>query len=80
MYKLIDQTKERDGVSLPHNVRQIDCQPAAPMHILFEHSLFKETLADGMNDRILTQFEKDTKNVEERQRPHRILKYVNSVL
>ncbi len=80
LYKLIDQTKEKDGVVLPHIVRQIDCNPAAPMNILKENALFEESLDEGMSQRLLTQFENDTKNVQENQKPKSIIKYVNSIM
>jgi hypothetical protein len=43
MYKLIDQTREKDGVIIPHIIRQIDCNPAAPINLLIENAPFKET-------------------------------------
>jgi hypothetical protein len=46
-------------------VRQIDCNPAAPIDILKDNALFEETLDDGKNMRLLSQFENDTKNVPE---------------
>ncbi len=80
LYKLIDQTKEKDGIVLPHLVRQIDCNPAAPINILKENALFEETLEEGKNMKLLSQFENDTKNVPENQKPHKIIKYVNSIM
>ena len=80
LYKLIDQTKEKDGVILPHIVRQIDCNPAASLDILRENALFEESLDEGKSQRLFTQFEKDTKDVDENKKPHRIIKYVNSIL
>ena len=80
MYKLVDETRERDGISLPHIVRQINCHPAAPMNILSENSIFEETLGEGKSQRILSQFERDTKNVTDIQKPHLIMKYVNTIL
>lgn len=80
LYKLIDQTKEKDGVMMPHVVRQIDCSPATPLSLLMENAPFEEILEEGKSERILSQFEKDIKNVPEHQRPDRILKYVNSVI
>ena len=65
---------------IPHFVRQINCSPAAPLHILTENSPFDEELEEGKKQRILTQFELDTKNLPEYQKPERILKYVNSVI
>jgi hypothetical protein len=43
MYKLIDQTREKDEVIIPHIIRQIDCNPAAPINLLIENAPFKET-------------------------------------
>jgi hypothetical protein len=80
LYKFIDQTKEKDGLMLPHIVRQIDCSPAAPLNLLIENSFFEEELDQGKKQRILTQFENDTRNAPEHQRPHRIIKYVNSII
>ena len=80
LYKLIDQTKERDGLIIPHIVRQIDCSPAAPLNILLENAFFQEELAEGKQNKILTQFESDIKNAKEEQKPHRIIKYVNSII
>jgi hypothetical protein len=80
LYKMIDQTKEKDGVELPHIVRQIDCNPAAPINILKENTLFEEFVDQGLTNKILHQFEEDTKNVPENEKPHRIIKYVNSVM
>lgn len=80
LYKYIDQTKEKDGVVLPHVVRHIECQPAAPISLLKENALFEEELDAGKRDKILKQFEEDTKAVPEYQKPHRILKYVNSII
>ena len=77
---MIDQTKEKDGVELPHVVRQIDCNPAAPVNILKDNALFDEILDEGKSGKLLNQFENDTKNVPENQKPHRIIKYVNSVM
>jgi hypothetical protein len=37
LYKLIDQTKEKDGIKLPLMIRQIDCHPAAPLNLLVEN-------------------------------------------
>ena len=54
LYKLIDQTKEKDGIVLPHVVRQIDCNPAAPLEILRENALFDEILDEGKSQRILS--------------------------
>jgi hypothetical protein len=65
LYKLIDQTKEKDGIVLPHVVRQIDCNPAAPLNILKDNALFDELLEEGKTQRLLAQFENDTKNVAE---------------
>lgn len=79
-YKLIDQTKERDGLLIPHIVRQINCNPAAPLNILTENAPFDEELDEGQKKRILSQFESDTKNVPDYQKPARILKYVNSII
>ncbi len=77
---MIDQTKEKDGVELPHVVRQIDCNPAAPVNILKDNALFDEILDEGKSGKLLNQFENDTKNVPENQKPHRIIKYVNPVM
>ncbi len=63
---------------LPHLVRQIDCNPAAPINVLKENALFDETIDEGKDLKLLTQFENDTKNVPDNQKPHRIIKYVNS--
>ena len=63
LYKMIDQTKEKDGVELPHVVRQIDCNPAAPINLLKENALFEEILDEGKTEKLLNQFELDTKNV-----------------
>ena len=49
MYKLIDQTKERDGVQLPHLIRQIEANPGAPMNLIAENAPFEETLESGKN-------------------------------
>jgi mRNA-degrading endonuclease RelE of RelBE toxin-antitoxin system len=80
LYKFIDQTKEKDGVVLPHIVRQIDCNPAAPLNLLLENAIFEEELEDGKKMKILSQFEQDTKNVQDLQKPNRIVKYVNSII
>ena len=80
LYKLIDQTKEKDGIVLPHIVRQIDCNPAAPLDILRDNALFEETVDEGKSQRLFYQFENDTKNVDENKKPQRIIKYVNSIL
>jgi hypothetical protein len=61
-------------------VRQIDANPAAPINILKENALFEEILEDGKSQKILDQFELDTKNVPDHQKPHRIIKYVNSIM
>ena len=79
MYKLIDQTREKDGVIIPHIIRQIDCNPAAPINLLIENAPFKETNDLGAEQALLNQFQNDTKNVPDYQKPDRIVKYVNTV-
>jgi hypothetical protein len=61
-------------------VRQIDCNPAAPLDILRDNALFEETVDEGKSQRLFYQFENDTKNVDENKKPQRIIKYVNSIL
>jgi hypothetical protein len=61
-------------------VRQIDCNPATPLNILRDNALFDEILDEGKTQNLLSQFESDTKNVPDDQKPHRIIKYVNSVM
>lgn len=60
-------------------VRQIDCNPAAPVELLKENSPFQEELDSGKK-KILSQFINDTKNVPDHQKPQRILKFVNSII
>ena len=50
------------------------------MNILKENALFDEILEEGKGHKILEQFELDTKNVPDNQKPHRIIKYVNSII
>lgn len=79
LYKFIEQTKEKDGLILPHIVRQIDCSPAAPIDLLMENSPYEEELDSGKK-RILSQFISDTNNVPDYQKPRRIIKFVNSII
>lgn len=79
LYKFIDQTREKDGVFVPHLERQIECHPGTPLNLVIENSIFEEELGSGSKQKVLTQFQNDTRNAPEYQRPQRILKYVNSI-
>lgn len=80
LYKLIDHVKERDGLKLPHLIRSVECHPATPLNLVIENSPFDEVLDEGVRNRLLSQFQLDTKNVDEKQKPHLILKYTNTVV
>lgn len=80
LYKFIEQTKEKDGVQMPHLERRIDCHPATPLNLVIENSIFEEELDAGKKQKVLTQFQNDTRNVPEHQKPQRILKFVNSIV
>jgi len=42
--RIIDVTRERDGVKIPFIIRQIFCHPGAPIDMLRRHITFKEGL------------------------------------
>ena len=45
-FSVLNFMKERDGVRLPHLVKQIECFPPCSIDLLLEHSTLKETIND----------------------------------
>jgi len=60
-WRVLDYLQERDGVKVPHVVKQIFCDPPAPIDIIQKNVKIKETLGNQDQD-VLSQFLKDCKN------------------
>jgi len=43
-YKTLESTKEKDGVKIPHVVREIECDPPCDLETLQKHIQFKENI------------------------------------
>jgi len=48
--RIIDVTRERDGVKIPYTIRQIFCRPGAPLDMLRRQITFKEHLFGKEHD------------------------------
>lgn len=65
LFRTLDYSKERDGVLIPHILKQVYCHPAISLDLLKENSFFKESIDKDKEQRVLSQFENDIKNVPE---------------
>jgi len=57
--RVIEIIRERDGVKLPYIIRQVFCEPAAPLDMLRKHISFKENIL-GKEREIFYQFLEDS--------------------
>lgn len=76
--KEILSVREKDGMTIPHHVKMLICEPAATIKMVLDNSLIKETL-NGVDSKILTQFLSDSKRFEAKYKPEKILKYENTI-
>jgi len=56
---VIEIVRERDGVKLPYTIRQIFCEPPAPLDMLRKHISFKENIL-GKEREVFYQFLEDS--------------------
>ena len=71
-------TKEKDGISMPHIVKQINCSSGCDIDLLQKHAVLYETL-HGVDQTVLTQFLMDSKNFESNMKPVKLNRYENVI-
>ena len=76
--KLLQFVKERDGVRLPHLVKEVYCSPAADISTVMDYATVMETV-NGIDQKVLSQFVTDAKNFEAALAPQKIIKYSNVI-
>jgi hypothetical protein len=77
-FRLIHLMKERDGIRIPHLVKQIFCSPACSLQLLQENASLMETV-DGRDNKVLTQFLADCKKFGDQRQPAKIMRYENEI-
>lgn len=77
-FRTIEFFKERDGIRIPHTIRQIFCNPASPIDLLQENSKFKE-IENDVENKVLTQFLCDQKHFGDKYEASKIWRYENEI-
>eukprot|EP00347_Sterkiella_histriomuscorum_P013873 403363041 len=75
-YRTLETTKEKDGVKIPHLLREIECDPPCDIDTLQKCITFREDVG-GKHQNILQTFLEDVK--KKNLAPQRIVKYQNEV-
>lgn len=76
--KTLETTKERDGVKVPHVLREVTCDPPCDLKLVQDYVQLKETIGQNKDLRFLDQFLNDcnAKNLA----PKKIVKYQNEIV
>jgi hypothetical protein len=59
-YKTLETTKEKDGVKIPHMLREIECDPPCDLETLQKCISFKENVG-GKEQKVFQTFLEDAK-------------------
>lgn len=74
--KQLESIKEKNGVKMPHTVKEVTCDPPCDLDTLKKYSQMKESVGDKEQE-LLSQFLQDAK--EKNIEPQKIYKYLNEV-
>jgi len=77
-FRTINFLKEKDGIRIPHKVKQIICSPASSIQLLQDNSTIFESV-NGIDNRVLTQFFSDSNKFGAEYAPNKILRYENEI-
>eukprot|EP00347_Sterkiella_histriomuscorum_P022989 403336380 len=75
-YRTLETTKEKDGVKIPHTLREIQCDPPCDLETLQKCITFREDVG-GQQQNVFKTFLEDAK--KKNLAPQRIVKYQNEV-
>ena len=78
--KVLQFVKERNGIRLPHLIKELYCSPPASIPTVLKYSTLVETI-NGIDKKILTQFITDANSFLVRcgLGPKSLIKYTNVV-
>ena len=76
--KLLQFVKERDGIRLPHLIKEVFCSPPASLSTVLDYATLLETV-NGIDQKILTQFVVDAATFEGNMAPSKIMRFENTI-
>ena len=77
-FRIINYIKEKDGIRIPHIIKQVFCNPAVSVECLRDNCIFKETINDEER-RVLTQFLDDANIFGDQSSAFKIHRFKNEI-